>query len=160
MSNDDVQFIEFTINDYLLVNELSQSYLGDLAMYNTSLKRDSHGYYDNNYFNIFFSDERHIPLALIVNQKIIGFIMLSVGKAVDYIIQDFYISQDYRKKGIGHNAMKQIFSSYSGKYGFDVLPDNVPAINFWRAVLQKNGFKWDEKTITSDGVQVIRMITE
>lgn len=158
MSKHDIQVFTFKESDFPILDELSQNYLEDISKFADTLKPDSSGRYDNEYFKTFFTEENLIPIAFQVDGNIIGFLMLIKGKTIDNVMNDFYISPDYRRKNIGADVMKQVFASHSGTYGFYVLEKNEPALNFWRAVFKRNGFTVKETAMIDDGEKVIKMI--
>lgn len=143
-----IQIIPLKEEEFPLIDELTQNYLRDLSKFSETLVPDSSGRFDTSYFKTF------IPLVF----RMDGDAMIVKGKAIDYIINDFYISPEFRRQGLGARAVEQLFASHPGSYGFHVLEKNRPALTFWRTLFERNGFTAEETAVIDNGERVIKMI--
>ncbi len=152
-----VEITEADVKDKEKLKNLFQYYLHDLSEYTDTLNVNSQGKFDNNDVDVFFDEINFIPMKIKVEEEIIGFIFLnhSMGKVVDYIINDIFILRKYRNKGIGKIVINKLFELYPGKYGLIELIKNKPAIKFWHSVFNDKNLKYEESKIVSDGEDCI-----
>jgi predicted acetyltransferase len=71
-------------------------------------------------------------------------------------IEEFFIMQRYRRKGLGRAAATRLFDSYTGYWEISEIGSNVPAQNFWRRVMGAyTGNRYEEFTTEEDGLPVV-----
>jgi predicted acetyltransferase len=71
-------------------------------------------------------------------------------------IEEFFIMQRYRHKGLGRAAATRLFNSYRGYWEISEIGSNLPAQNFWRRVL--SGYtanRYEELTTHEDGMPIV-----
>ncbi len=116
-----------------------KDYTAELSKYSDRVKRKE-------ITETFFADIYSYPFGiphLIYNddKKLVGFFILGFDEnthpLTDYFIQEFYILNEFRRKGEGEKAVKQIFKEYPGKYCKYVLKENVGALKFWERIREK-----------------------
>ncbi len=148
-----IEIAEADVKDKEKLKNLFQFYLHDLSEYTDALNVNSQGKFDNNDVDTFFDEANLIPMTIKIREEIIGFIFLnhSMGKVVDYIINDIFILRKYRNRGIGKVVIDKLFKLYSGNYGLLELIKNKPAIKFWHSVFNDKNLKYEESEIVSDG---------
>ncbi|OHB58397.1 MAG: hypothetical protein A2173_08780 [Planctomycetes bacterium RBG_13_44_8b] len=150
MENINLKLERSTIDDKDVLKNLYLYYAHDLSEFNDSLKTDPNGLFGNS-IDLYFNDGRLIPLKIILENSIIGFLFCSKGQTVDYVIQDMFILRNYRNRGLGKLALKQLFSLYPGKFGLDILIKNTPAKLFWTHCLEHLGINYTSSELISDG---------
>ena len=148
---------EATEADRVTLNNLQYLYDHDMSVYAQDGDGNvlANGLFDNEIVNIFYAlDEETRKIFLIeCNQAIAGFVLLAKSPhtdGTDYYINDFFILNRFKGKGIGKTAVKQIFESYPGTYGVSQLINNQPAICFWKKVLDENNLDYQEKQWTAE----------
>lgn len=148
-----VEIREAEVKDKEVLKKLFQFYLHDLSEYTDALNINSQGEFDNDDVDTFFDETNLNPMTIKIKEEIIGFIFLnhSMGKAVDYIINDIFILRKYRNRGLGKIVTDKLFRLYPGKYGLIELIKNKPAIRFWHSVFNDKNLKFEESEIVSDG---------
>ncbi len=88
-----------------------------------------------------------LPMLITVNDEPAGFVDIArpphAHRSVDYRIEDFFIVNKWRRKGVGREALRIVLERYPGKWEVGWLPANAPAAKFWRAVCTKwNATDW------------------
>ena len=156
MKNTDLKLERSTIDDKDVLKNLYLYYAHDLSEFNDSLKTDPNGLFGNS-IDLYFNDDRLIPLKIILDNSIIGFLFCSKGQTVDYVIQDMFILRNHRNRGLGKLALKQLFNLYPGKFGLDILIKNTPAKLFWIHSLEQSGINYTSSELISDGQLVTRL---
>lgn len=146
------------VDDKDVIMNMYQYYVHDLSEFNDSLQVDSVGRFDTAFFESYFYEDNIIPLKITFENSIIGFIICTTGRKVDYVIQDTFILRNYRKRGFGRLALKQLFGLYQGRFGLDILIKNEPAKLFWENCLEGFGVKdVRSEVIEEDGDIVTRL---
>lgn len=56
---------------------------------------------------------------------------------VDLDMAEFFVLRKFRHAGIGGAAATQLFGTYRGRWLVRVLPENAPALAFWRRVIEE-----------------------
>ena len=81
------------------------------------------------------------PYLIQVDGRPAGFSLVAspphVSPEVDYNVNDFFLLHPYRGKGIGQKAAHDVFDRRRGKWELCVLPENRPAISFWRKAIEQ-----------------------
>jgi len=143
-----------TDGDKNKLKNLQQLYLHDLSEYTVNLDVNSNGIFENNDLDFYYSKEELIPLVVEYKAEVIGFIFLNkppfAPMDCDYCINEFFILRKYRGQGLALEAIKELFSSYSGKYMMLELVENKTAISFWRKVLAIHGCEYEETEIMDE----------
>lgn len=57
---------------------------------------------------------------------------------VDYRLCEFFVLNRFRKRGIGMDAMEQVFRRFPGNWELEYLVANAPAAFFWRRVISQH----------------------
>jgi predicted acetyltransferase len=157
MKNADLKLERSTIDDKDVLKNLYLYYAHDLSEFNDSLKTDPNGLFGNS-IDLYFNDDRLIPLKIILDNSIIGFLFCSTGQKVDYIVQEMFILRNYRNRGLGKLALKQLFNLYPGRYGLVILMKNEPAKLFWTHCLEHLGINYTSSEVIEDGQLCTRLI--
>jgi predicted acetyltransferase len=91
---------------------------------------------------------------------LVGFAMLRaetvLRPAPGRYIEEFFIMQRYRHKGLGRAVATRLFNSYRGYWEISEIGSNLPAQNFWRRVL--SGYtanRYEELTTHEDGMPIV-----
>jgi len=137
------------------LKNMFQLYLHDLSAYTTNLNINADGIFENNDIDTYYEKDTLIPMVIQHNNMISGFILLNTppyaSQGYNYYINDFFVLRKFRGKGVGNTAAEELFRAYPGKYAMVQLIKNDVAINFWKRVLNENGFEFEEKEVIIDG---------
>ncbi|WP_053368460.1 GNAT family N-acetyltransferase [Bacillus sp. FJAT-27245] len=133
-------------------------YLHDLTAYTDSLKENEAGMYEFESFSLFWKREGVNPYFIIVDGERAGFVLLlepPFTKKLNYVINDFFVYNRFRGKGIAIRAAEAIFEGRSGSYLVAQLTRNERAIAFWRKVYDRCGIDYDEYEDEEDGEAIL-----
>lgn len=95
----------------------------------------------------------HFPFVVRVDDELAGFALIDkIGTTpdVDWNMGQFFIVGKYQGKGIGHQVAVEIFNQFPGVWEVMQMPDNTPAIVFWKKVITdftNNKFSEERKII-------------
>ena len=145
------------------VNIKDKNKLGDmLRVYQTEMFEKDMGKYK--YLDSYWKNPRRFPFFVMIDSDIAGLVLIN-----DYTIildkgnsiSEFYISKDFREKGVGKEAARLAFNMFPRKWELRELKNNKGAHSFWNTII--SGFtnnkytevytdddKWDGWIITFD----------
>ena len=75
-----------------------------------------------------------------MSNEIAGFVLLNkVGTTdkLDWNMAKFFIIARFQNKGIGKRVAQQIWQMHQGLWEVSAIPENKPAIIFWRNVIKR-----------------------
>lgn len=106
---------------------------------------DEEGYYDRKATDDFYNKPNSViePYIIRCDTKIAGVMVFSrppyVKPGCDYCIQELFLLNNYRRKGIAEEACKILLNEYPGRYCIQVITENLKAMKFWNKLITKNG---------------------
>ncbi|NQX71690.1 GNAT family N-acetyltransferase [Paenibacillus alba] len=113
-------------------------YLYELSVYSQE-DIGPEGTFDMEDISPYYRDERLYPYFIKLNEKILGFILVTsppyVAEDVDYSVQELFVLPKYRGTNIAKDAVMQIFKIFSGRYDVGMFKSNVRAVKFWTKML-------------------------
>lgn len=150
-----VDVIQIRFEDKYILKNLYPLSLHDLSQYNGE-DIDSNGQYDIDFLDEFWEKEGLIPYWIKKEDNIVGFILVQTGRYApptgeDFYVSEFFILRKYRRKGIGKEAIKELFNLFSGTYLLGQLPNNIPAIQFWKSAFRTLNIEFEEFSNTDLG---------
>lgn len=111
-----------------------QKYLYEMTKYYDD-ELDDMWNYSYKYFDDYFIEPTRKALFIKWEGKIVGFMMINnhsyIDQKPDYVIAEFSIFPNYRKKGIAQEAISIAFSQYHGKWELKFSLKNKSALNLW-----------------------------
>ncbi len=143
---------EFSPATRQVFNNLYPLYLYDLSSYvaaENGGEPNQHGIFDANpeIVNLQAQSQTHVywftdpilhPQLIRVKNLPAGFALLSgpeYAKGADWKLAEFFVLQNFRRRGVGHAAALEVFRSRPGDWMFEVLMHNEPALMFWHKLL-------------------------
>ena len=153
-----LQLIKATLADYLLIQNMARFYVYDLSRYCGLTSKEwacpADGLYESFDFKSYFTAEDRHAFLIKVDDECAGFALINkVGTTpdIDWNMGEFFILARFQGKGVGQQIGRQILDAFPGQWEIAALPDNRPALAFWRALVAdytQNSFTEALKTIT------------
>jgi predicted acetyltransferase len=150
--------IRATLADYPLIQNMARFYVYDLSRYCGLTSKEwacpEDGLYENFDFKTYFTAEDRQAFLIKVDDELAGFVLINkVGTTpeIDWNMGEFFILARFQGKGVGQQIGRQILDAFPGQWEIAALPDNRPALAFWRALVAdytQNSFTEALKTIT------------
>lgn len=167
-----INLVNATIGDYPLVQNMARFYVYDLSRscgftsdeYDWTLPQDGL-YYSTDYKEYFTKADRAAYLVK-VNDELAGFVLLNkvgTNAKTEWKIGEFFIIARFQNKNIGGKVAKQIWQKHEGRWELSVIPENKPAIIFWRNTINKftkGNYQEEIKLVQMDGYKAERVIFE
>lgn len=125
-----------------VLRSLAQLYCHDLSEF-TGDDVDARGLFGHPDLGTetYLSEKNKHSFLIQTDRKIAGFAVVErtekeTGPS-ENIMAYFFILRKYRRKGIGTEAVRQIFNIFSGKWGIGYVEKNEPAQLFWHKVINQ-----------------------
>ncbi len=140
-----------------VIQNMARFYAYDMSKYcghNPNWEFPDDGLYEAHDFSEFF-EPLHFPFLIQIDNELAGFALISKkgsSKDVDWDLGEFFIVGKFQRKGIGRQVAKQIFDRFPGTWEVRQMPDNTPAIKFWKTVIHDytNGSFSETRMMFSD----------
>ncbi len=74
---------------------------------------------------------------------------------------DFFILGKFQGQGIGRQVAHQLWNMYLGLWQVAVIPENKPAIEFWKKTIEDytaDNYQVENKTVDCNVEQFVRLI--
>lgn len=159
MEFNNLEIIKVKEDDKDIIKNLFPLFIHDISEYDSDEDVDARGAFDIDFLEMYWRECDLIPLLIKVQERIAGFILLQTGKYAppskeDYYIGQFFILKGYRRKGIGKEAVRKLLNKFPGKYLVGQLPNNIPAIRFWKSAFSYCGVHYIE-TLENIGKEIV-----
>lgn len=130
-------------------------YLHDLSAFTPELIPNDQGLFEYEGLHLYEEDDRLKAFLIVHDSTIAGFLMLNeppyTFKEVDYCVNELFVLNSYRQRGLARTAIQEVFNQFPGKYVIFQLADNARAISFWRKIYEENNISYTEKEELYDG---------
>lgn len=152
--------VKVELNQKIILKHLMSLFLHDLSEFNEEQEfNQESGLFEFDAFEWFFEKEGLTPYFIKHEDDIIGFILLQSSpytnpERYDYLINSFFILKKYRRKGLGKQAVQDLFQQCPGRYAIGQLSNNIPAIQFWRKIYEYMNVKFQEKEEMEEGLKI------
>jgi predicted acetyltransferase len=132
-----------------MLRNLYSLYLHDLSKFTNNIKMGENGFFEYEDLHMFWKNDGITPYFIKVDQSIVGFLLLLerpfLKKENDFGINDIFILNQYKGKGIGKQVIENLLEEKRGKYFVIELAKNVPAVSFWKKVYRELKIEFDER---------------
>lgn len=139
---------EVLASEKSILRNLYSLYLHELSNFTGNLNLSEDGIFHYEELDDFWTIDGLSPYFITLNEKIIGFILLLerpfLKKRNDYGINDFFILNQYKGKGVAMQAVKKIFEKRPGQYFIIQVIENKRAVAFWKKVYTELNIETDE----------------
>lgn len=131
------------------LRNLYSLYLHELSNFTTNINLGEDGVFHYDELDDFWKIDGLSPYFITSNEKIIGFMLLLerpfLKKSNDYGINDFFILNQYKGKGLAVQAARKVFEEKPGQYFIIQVVENKRAIAFWKKVYTGLNIETNEK---------------
>jgi predicted acetyltransferase len=169
MTNLNIKIISATILDYPTIQNMARFYVYDMSRYCGFISKDwaipENGLYECFDLKKYFEDsDRKAYLVKLESNELVGFVLLdkqSTSDNIDWNMGEFFVLAKFQGKGIAAEVAKKIWIMHPGKWELSVIPENKPALAFWRKAIvafSNNNYTEEIKIIDYDKDQPKRII--
>ncbi len=95
--------------------------------------------FDRGQFDKYWEQNQHWPYFVMINGNIAGFSLIRryPDDREIYDIEQFFVLNQYKRRGVGFSVFQSLVSEYAGKWQIRVLPSNGPALCFWEDCIDR-----------------------
>ncbi|MED2487909.1 GNAT family N-acetyltransferase [Bacillus thuringiensis] len=133
-----------------ILRNLYALYFHDLSTFTPNIKIGANGFFEYEDLHMFWGNDGITPYFIKAENSIVGFLLLLerpfLKKENDFGINDIFILNQYKGKGIGKQVIENVLKEKRGQYFVIELVKNVPAVSFWKKVYRELNIVFDEKT--------------
>lgn len=138
-----------TADETLILLDLWQLYMTDLATYRDSVIQ-ADGRYRDDRLRTYLAYDEHWSLLIRNRGEIVGFALVRKSKPGTHVIGEFFIKSEFRSSGVGGAAVKKILQNFVGNWEIPFQEENVKAANFWRRTIIELGYETTEAKLVND----------
>ncbi|MEM5632075.1 GNAT family N-acetyltransferase [Bacillus toyonensis] len=132
-----------------ILRNLYALYLHDLSKFTTNITIGVNGFLEYKDLHLFWENDGITPYFIKIDNSIVGFLLLLerpfLKKENDFCMNDIFILNQYRGKGIGKQVIENLLEEKRGQYFVIELLKNVPAVSFWKKVYRELNIEFDER---------------
>ena len=138
-----------TLKEKNILRNLFSYFIHDLAQYE-HVRVDKNGFFNCPDLDFIIKHRGLYSYLIFYKNELAGFIVISRPPYFSKdkktsCIQQLFILNGFRRKGLGSVAILKILKKFPGKYSFFQLLKNRPAIKLCREFLKRNEIKYLEK---------------
>ncbi|WP_242237767.1 GNAT family N-acetyltransferase [Bacillus cereus group sp. BfR-BA-01316] len=132
-----------------MLRNLYVLYLHDLSKFTTNITIGADGFFEYEDLDTFWKIDGITPYFIKADNSIVGFLLLLerpfLKKENDFGINDIFILNQYKGKGIGKQVIENLLEEKRGKYFVIELVKNVPAVSFSKKLYRELNIEFDER---------------
>ena len=138
-----------TADETLILLDLWQLYMKDLATYRDSVIQED-GRYRDDRLRTYLAYDEHWSFLIRNRGEIVGFALIRKSKPGTHVIGEFFIKSEFRRSGIGRCAVAEILPRFAGNWEIPFQEENVKAAIFWRRTITELGYETTEANLLND----------
>lgn len=154
-----MEIVKVEKEDSRILENLASIYLSDMSEIADFLKPEADGSYKYKNLHYYWQKKELSAHFIKHDTGIIGFILSNrtpyVPDDCQISIHEFFILRQFRRKGLGREAIKKIFAMFPGDYFIAQLETNTPAIEFWHSIYEYLKIKYDEREEVESGIRIL-----
>lgn len=113
-----------------ILNNLMQLYLHNISL-NFPMDFDSNtGMYGYDDIEKYFENDNNKAFFILKENEIAGFMLIDLSDEKN-IIQEMFVLNNYKRKGVGKTAISILFDKFRGNWEIKSLPCSESAKKFW-----------------------------
>lgn len=134
-----LHIIPANVSDYLIIQNMARFYVYDMArtcgLSSPDWAMPDNGLYESFDCRNYFEDKDRKGFLVKVNAELAGFVLLNkvgTSEKLDWNMGEFFIISRFQRQSIGSKMAKEIWDMHPGYWEVSVIPENAPAISFWK----------------------------
>ncbi|WP_054705083.1 GNAT family N-acetyltransferase [Bacillus sp. JCM 19041] len=137
-----------------ILKNLYSLYLHDLSRFTSNIDVKEDGSFEFKSLDTFWEVKGLSPYFIKFDDQMIGFILLLerpfLKKEIDFGVNDLFILNKYKGRGLGKQAIEKLFQEKQGKYFVIELTENRYAVSFWKKLYAEFKIQFEERQDTID----------
>lgn len=126
----DITLKEIELEKKDILNNLMQLYLHNISL-NFPIDFDSNtGMYGYDDIEKYFENDNNKAFFILKENEIAGFMLIDLSDEKN-IVQEMFVLNNYKRKGVGKTAVSILFDKFRGNWEIKSLPCSESAEKFW-----------------------------
>jgi len=154
-----ISLVPILESEKTILRNLYSLYLHDLSKFSSMIDLEIDGSFKYESLDKFWDIDGISPYFIKLEGSIIGFILLLerpfLTEENDLVINDFFIINKYKGKGVAAQAAAKLFEAKQGQYFVIQVIENKRAVSFWRNLYIELNININEKQELIDGEQCL-----
>jgi len=126
----DITLKEIELEKKDILNNLMQLYLHNISL-NFPMDFDSNtGMYGYDDIEKYFENDNNKAFFILKENEIAGFMLIDLSDEKN-IVQEMFVLNNYKRKGVGKTAVSILFDKFRGNWEIKSLPCSESAEKFW-----------------------------
>ena len=144
MANPKSELVPATPADLPVLQTMATYYVYDISEYcgdEPGWQFPETGLYDCEPFAPYFEDPAAHPYLIRVAGELAGFAIVDAKGStpdIQFNMAQFWVHRKFKGRGVGADAVGQLFARYAGLWEVNVIPANRGAFAFWRRVIHRH----------------------
>ena len=130
--------------------DLWQLYMLELSEFRSSITAID-GRFRDDRLKTYFAYEDHWTFRITQAGEVAGFALLRKSQPDTYLLGEFFILRKFRGSGVASEVVKQLTSTFPGKWEIPFQAANLKGAKFWRKTISALGFKSSELSLPIEG---------
>lgn len=132
----DITLKEIELEKKDILNNLMQLYLHNISL-NFPMDFDSNtGMYGYDDIEKYFENDNNKAFFILKENEIAGFMLIDLSDEKN-IVQEMFILNNYKRKGVGKIAVSILFDKFRGNWEIKSLPCSESAEKFWISLVKE-----------------------
>lgn len=129
----DVHVVPVELADKEIVRQLLEFNAYEFARLRDDAELNEDGRFGYSWLDDYWTEPERHPFLIRVDTRIGG---LALVRGTDpYSVAEFLVMPQYRRRGVGSVAARQLFDLFGGEWSVHQVPGNVEAVAFWRRAI-------------------------
>ena len=148
-----------TPDEEAMLLNLWQLYMADLSEFRES-SVTVNGQYRDDRMRTYFAYDEHWAYQIMHQGELAGFALIRKSEPETYLIGEFFILSDFRKRGVGTAAVTEILRKFNGNWQIPFQTENSKAAKFWRQTISYLGYSVSESEESNEVLMRFRNIAK
>ena len=129
----DVKVVPASLADKEILRQLLEFNAYEFARFFADAGLNEHGRFGYRYLDHYWTEPHRHPFLVRVDQRIGGMVLVASGEP--HSINEFLIMPQYRRRGVGMIAAREVFGQFGGAWSVQQVRGNGAAVAFWRRAI-------------------------
>lgn len=134
------EIIRVTEDRKATLANLLEKYLYEFSQYDKRQFSDD-GLFGYKYLDNYFTEDGRFAYFIYVDNQLAGFALLNkyheCDRPIDWSIAEFFVSYNFRRKGVATETVRQLFEKHKGYYHIKYYRNNTASVILWNKVARK-----------------------
>ena len=148
-----------TSDEEAMLLDLWQLYMADLAEFREP-SITVNGHYRDDRMRTYFAYDEHWAYQILHHGDLAGFALIRKSEPETYLIGEFFILSEFRKRGVGTAAVTDILRKFNGNWQIPFQTENSKAAKFWRQTISYLGYSVSESEESNEVLMRFRNIAK